>query len=193
MKRCFIGTMAAAVAFLITFVPVIGAAQEAGRGPAEVTVTFDVAFDGRTYRGINGVDPFATDPPDLERGNTFILNGKIFPAGTIPSGDSDFGPDSPGSIGNFYCRGVFLYGLDEIAAGAAPIVNSTQHLQLDNGSGLVTEGLEGAVPLAIRALVGGFGEYAGAGGQLRMEVLGANPTNESNWRFTFTIKKKSIK
>jgi len=188
MKRLFIVTMMATIAFLLPSAPAAGADRQ-----ADVTVTFDVAFDGRTYRGINGVDPFATNPPDIARGDTFILNGKIFPGGTIPAGDSDFGPDSPGSIGKFYCRGTFLYNLDEIAAGAAPIVNTTQYVGLDSGSALVTEGLEGAVPQAVRAVVGGFGDFAGATGELRMDVLGANPTHENNWRFTFTLKKKLLK
>lgn len=179
----------ALVTAVLVLLPVSAPAQQ----KADVTVTFDVAFDGRTYRGIHGVDPFATDPPDISRGDTFILNGKIFPAGTLPEGDSELGPDSPGSVGGFFCRGTFIYGLDEIAGGAAPIVNSTQHLQLDNGSGLVTEGLEGNVPVAVRAVTGGFGDYMGAAGELHMQVLGKNPTGESNWRFTFTLKRKLLK
>jgi hypothetical protein len=188
MKRLLIVTLMATLAFLVPTAPADGADRQ-----SDVTVTFDVAFDGRTYRGIHGVDPFATNPPDISRGDTFILDGKIFPAGTIPAGDSDFGPDTPGGIGKFYCRGTFLYNFEEIAAGAAPIVNSTQHLELTGGSGLVTEGLEGNVPTAVRAVIGGFGDFAGASGQLRMEVLGANPTHENNWRFTFTLKKKLLK
>ena len=39
-----------------------------------MTGTFDVAFDGRTYRGVDGIDPFATNPPDINRGDTFVLN-----------------------------------------------------------------------------------------------------------------------
>lgn len=190
-KRSFLAALVASAAFLVPSVPSATVAAQEERAAGDVTVSFDVAFDGRTYRGVHGVDPFATVPPDIERGDTFVLNGKIFPAGTLTN---DMGPDSPGATGKFFCRGVFLYAFEEFStADVGPIVNSTQTLVLDNGNVLVTDGLEGNVPLAIRAVVGGAGEFSGANGQLKMEVLGPNPSGENNWRFTFTLKKKSLK
>src|SRR5262245_45903197 len=106
-KRSFLAALVASAAILVPGVPSAGAASDAQRAASDVTVTFDIAFDWRTYRGIHGVDPFATNPPDIKRGDTFVLNGTIFPEGTLPAGPSDLGPDSPGGIGQFYCRGVF--------------------------------------------------------------------------------------
>ena len=101
------------------------------------TYTWDVAIDARTWRldtrlspdnDQNPFDPF--DPAKLiqvKRGNTFIVDGNIIPGRTIPPGGdfdnpSHCGPDSPGSIGKWTCRGVFNFDFSEIANGAAPHV-----------------------------------------------------------------------
>lgn len=64
----------------------------------------DVAIDGRTFRGSDGLNPFDPGPSNIMRGNTFIVSGKVYPGGTIPEGQGVFGPDEPGSIGNWTCR-----------------------------------------------------------------------------------------
>src|SRR3989442_8273543 len=61
---------------------------------------FDVACDCRT-----GSPGFFTG----SRGDVFIVNGKIFPAGTLPSGTANNDPTQPvngvNPIGNWMCRG----------------------------------------------------------------------------------------
>src|SRR5260370_7248820 len=52
------------------------------------TFTIDVACDARTYRQ-NNVDPSA---PGSSRGDTFIVQGKIYPGGTLPKGNNVFRP-----------------------------------------------------------------------------------------------------
>src|SRR5260370_27516096 len=64
------------------------------------TFTIDVACDARTYRQ-NNVDPSA---PRSSRGDTFIVQGKIYPGGTIPKGDNSFISENTGSIRTSICR-----------------------------------------------------------------------------------------
>src|SRR5260370_35225852 len=68
------------------------------------TFTIDVACDARTYRQ-NNVDPSA---PGSSRGDTFIVQGKIYPGGTIPKGNNVFSPDNAGSPGTWICPGTWL-------------------------------------------------------------------------------------
>lgn len=168
---------------------------------SEKTMTFDVAIDARAWRLNDGTNPF--DPLDInnllamKRGTTFIVRGKVYPGGTIPAGGtpdnpSAFGPDSPGSIGNWVCRGTLNFDFSEILQGAAPHVATTQIFLLSDGAGLWTDGLEGGVTTT-RAVIGGIGEFSGASGEVVQETLGVNATGLFNLRFTFKIKKKSIK
>ena len=159
-------------------------AQAAG----ERTVVLDVAVDARTNR----LNPGLVGPP--VRGTTFIVSGKVYPGGTIPAGGtpdqpSAFGPDEPGSIGNFICRATFNYDLAEIMAGAAPHLASSQLFFLDDDAGFATEGMEGGTT-TVRAVTGGMGRYATARGEVTQEILGVNPTGLFNSRFTFTLAKK---
>src|SRR6202007_2825743 len=82
------------------------------------------------------------------RGTTFIVYGKIFPAGTIPSGVTSFDPNSPGSIGTWFCRGVFLADFADIfvTQSAALALHTTQlFLFPDDQTMIATEGLEGHI------------------------------------------------
>ena len=168
--------------------------------------TWDVAIDARTWRldttlspdnDQNPFDPF--DPTKLiqvKRGNTFIVDGKIYPGGTIPPGGdfdnpSPFGPDSPGSIGKWTCRGVFNFDFSDIANGAAPHVFTTQTFQFDDNNALWTDGPEGGVT-TVRAVTGGTGKFAEANGQVTQETLGINQAGASrlfNLRVAFKLKK----
>lgn len=155
----------------------------------EQTLTLDVAFDGRT--GIaNLVDPAIKDGA---RGDTFVVNGKVFPGGTIPAGGTfdqpgTFDPDTRGSIGNFVCRGTMLFNAAEIAAGAAPYVVTNQLFQFNTGDVLLTEGLEAGVNTVRRAVTGGVGTYSGARGEAHLTLIGINKTGWENYRFVFTLK-----
>jgi len=121
------------------------------------------------------------------RGDTFIVAGKIYPGGTIPAGEGVFSPDNPGSIGKWICRGVWMIGSDELAAGASPAFDTSQIFLLpDDSKQLFSEGLEGPQP-TLRAVTGGTGSMIGAAGQVRQETLGTNVTGLFNFRFTFRL------
>jgi len=131
-------------------------------------LTLDVACDGRTWRMIR-MDPTAMDELP-KRGDTFIVSGKIYPAGTIESGLS--GPDQVGSIGTWVCRGWF--NVEDITT-ETPHVATVQLYNFDDGNGLVSEGLEGGVRVR-RAITGGMGRWADTRGDMTEEEVGENDT-----------------
>jgi hypothetical protein len=150
------------------------------------TIAFDIAIDGRTFRTGSGVNPFAMPPPVIPRGTTLVLNGKIFPSGTVHSGTQTNDPNGPGNIGDFYCRGTFVNSFADIIMGAQPEVMTTQLYRFSNGDQLVTEGVEGG-GVWIRAVTGGTGAYRGASGDMRYERVGTNSTGDFNIRVVFTL------
>lgn len=149
------------------------------------TFTIDVACDAHTYRQ-NNVDSSAAGS---NRGDTFIVQGKIFSGGTIPQGNNVFSPDNAGSIGSWICRGTWLVNFADLAAGASPAFDTTQiYLLPDESKQIFSEGLEGPQPI-FRAITGGTGAVAGIRGEVRQEVLGTNSTGLFNLRFTFHVKR----
>ena len=144
------GALAGAAALL-------GGSQLAASAGNATTLEIDVACDGRTWRHNHLDGPGGT----VKRGDTFIVNGKVYPAGTISQGLS--GPSQAGGIGTWICRGWFYHGLEEIIEGAVPHVITTQLYLFDNFDGLVTDGAEGG-EFVVRSITGGYGKYSGARG-----------------------------
>ncbi|MBK6313035.1 MAG: hypothetical protein IPF53_01620 [Blastocatellia bacterium] len=158
-----------------------------------ITLSVDVATDASSFR-------FGRETSLLEarRGDTFIVEGRIYPAGTIEPGGSleapgPFDPTSaPGSIGTWVLRGTFNHDFTEILAGASPFVFGTQYFMFDDGRVLVSEGGHGGPP-QLRTIIGGAGDLSGATGEVLEEIIGVNGTGLFNQRFTFQIRKQSIK
>ena len=147
-------------------------------------IVLDVAIDCRTWRFNTGLEEFG-------RGDGFIANGKIFPAGTIPNGAQLNDPDDSGSVGNWFQRGTMAATGAEIAAGARPAFFATWYHFFPDGSGLVVEGAHPEFgPMAV---VGGMGRLSGASGQLLDEIIGTNVTGCPNLRLTFHLKKDAHK
>jgi hypothetical protein len=182
--------VALAVIALAGWPAVLGASDR----DADDTQTFvlDVAIDAHTL-GLNN-DPTAAGTP--KRGTTFIVNGKIYPGGTIPSGVAAFDPDTaPGSIGTWVCRGVFLADFADIFVnGSAALAFDTTQIFLlsTDGNALFTEGFEGNVGVTThRAVTGGTGRYRRVTGTLKQQTIGFNRNGAADGlfdlRFTFTI------
>ena len=158
-----------------------------------ITLSVDVATDASSFR-------FGRETSLLEarRGDTFIVEGRIYPAGTIEPGGSleapgPFDPTSaPGSIGTWVLRGTFNHDFTEILAGASPFVFGTQYFMFDDGRVLVSEGGHGGPP-QLRTIIGGAGDLSGATGEVLEEIIGVNGTGLFNQRFPFQIRKQSIK
>jgi hypothetical protein len=149
------------------------------------TITLDVAMDASSAR--SGRPDWSVTGP--LRGDTIVSNGLVYAGGSIPDGDTTatFSLTGDGRLGELVVRGQYVADAAEIASGAPYSTASTQIFMLDEGSGVVTEGLEGA-GTTVRAVVGGFGRYSGATGQVTQEAIGFNGTGGSNLRFTFTLK-----
>lgn len=188
MKKLSTSLLASALVALALITPSQPGATSVTQADSASTVVLDVAFNGATFV-LNQVTPGA---PAIARGDTFVLNGKVFAGGTIPPG-AGFDPNSSGSVGDFVCRGTSLFNAAEIAAGSAPFVATTQAFLLDDGSALITEGLEAGVSPVTRAVTGGWGQYSGAGGEVILELLGFNATGLENYRCTFKLKKQAPK
>ena len=103
----------------------------------ENILTFDVACDCRTGTG------------GPNRGDPFIISGKIFPAGTLPSGPATNDPTLPvhgvAPIGNWTCRGQNSFPFPPVIAPAyssTPFAFNTQYFLLNDGRALTVEGYD---------------------------------------------------
>ena len=151
---------------------------------------FDVACDCRT-----GDDTFTTGG---NRGDAFLVNGKIFPAGTLPTGTASNDPTQPvngvASIGDWICRGQVAGVFPPTVAPAyalTPPYLYTQYYILKNGT-FFTEGYsvgEGGQS----AVTGGFGGYSGASGDLVAQVIGTNISGCPNIRFKVSFQPGSMR
>jgi len=166
-----------------------GASSQSGSQIAEAvgggkSLTWDVAIDCRTFR-FNGGISFE----QFGRGDGFIANGKIFPAGTLPNGVQANDPNDPGSIGNWIERGTMAATLAEISAGKRPAFFASWFHFLDDGSGLIADGPHpDSGPMAI---VGGMGRFRDASGELSDVIIGSNSTGCPNLRLTIRLKKRA--
>lgn len=160
------------------------ASQTVHAADAFAPITFDVAIDCRTWRFNGGI------PSDeFGRGDTFLADGRLFPAGTLGSGAQSNDPNDSGGIGKWAQRGTMNATMAEIVAGTRPAFYATWFFFLDDGSGLVVDGPHPeSGPMAI---VGGMGRYTGAGGLLVDEIIGSNISGCPNLRVVLTLKKQA--
>ena len=162
------------------------AAQTVQAAGSHKRITLDVAIDCRTWR-FNGGISFE----EFGRGDSFLADGRIFPAGTLGAGAQSNDPNDPGSIGKWTQRGTMAATAAEIAAGTRPAFFATWFLFLDDGSGLVVDGPHPeSGPMAV---VGGMGRFSGASGQLVDQIIGSNISGCPNLRLTITLKKQAPK
>jgi hypothetical protein len=188
MKRTVISLLALGLAgVLLGFTSRVGSPTAAQAAPNR-TLNLDVACDCRTFSFNRGVSL-----AEVVRGDGFIVNGKIFPAGALPEGAASNDPNDPGSMGDWVCRGTQAVSFAEILAGAPqPHAFFTQYHLLGDGSGLVSEGPT-AETGAAAAVVGGLGSLSGASGDLTATIIGTNSTGCPNIRFAFNLKKQAPK
>ena len=153
------------------------------------TIVIDVAEDARTA-SLNSASATDTEP---KRGATAIINGKMYPGGTIAAGNGLDIDTLTGSIGTWLTRHTFNVDLSQILAGAHPALSSTQYYLFsptgvsDGEEALFSEGPEfGAT--THRVVLGGTGRYRGVIGEVQEETLGFNSTGFANKRYTFQIR-----
>ncbi|MFN0166303.1 MAG: hypothetical protein ACKV22_07710 [Bryobacteraceae bacterium] len=155
----------------------------------ENILTFDVACDCRT-----GSPAFFSG----NRGDAWIVSGKIFPAGTLPAGTATNDPTLPvngvAPIGDWTCRGQSAFPFPPAVAaayGATPFAFNTQYFILNDGRALTVEGY--AIPTGERlSVTGGIGGFSGAGGDVVEGPFGTNATECPNFRAKFRIRPGSV-
>lgn len=148
------------------------------------TFTLDVACDGTTL-SLNSADP---EFP-FARSDIAVVNGNIYPEGSLPSGVTDFDPSAPGEIGTWRC--LFASLAEPPLIGAVTyyfaLTGDDSEESLILVQGLNSHQFPGSVP-RLHAIVGGTGEYAGATGEVLEEVIGTNVSGCFNLRFDFRIR-----
>ena len=158
----------------------------------EKTLILEVAQDSRTIAR-NRVDPNAVA---TARGDVALINGNIYPEDTIPPGfNGTFDPDAVPGIGTWRCLIAIL--AEPPLIGAVTYYFSLAHEDDSGESMLIVQGLnshlgQDSVP-RILAIVGGTGEFGGATGEVREEVIGTNMTGAFNLRYEFRLKKQAPK
>jgi len=175
----FVLTLAGLAGLGIASMPAVVTADEDARG-----LSFDVACDCRT-----GSPGFFAG----ERGDPFIVNGKIFPVGTLPSGPASNDPTEPvngvSSIGDWSCRGQVAGKFLPIIApaySATPFVWNTQYFLLKGGA-LTVEGY--AMPTGeLLSVTGGIQSFSGASGFVAEAPFGTNATGCPNFRAKFRLR-----
>lgn len=157
------------------------------RAANENTLTFDVACDCRT--GVAGAN----------RGDPFMIQGKIFPAGTLPSGTAANDPTLPvngvAPIGNWICRGQNSFPFPPAIAPAyssTPFAFNTQYFILNDGRAITVEGYD--IPEGgNNSVTGGIGGFSGAAGDSQNRPYGTNATGCPNFRAKFSFQAGSVR
>jgi hypothetical protein len=156
--------------------------EAASAGAEESTLVLDCALLGDTLRMV--IAP-GSHPPSDHAGTVFVVEGLLYPAGTI--GGDGFDPAAAPPIGTWFCRGWFI----DSATRPQPGVLTTQEYLLGEitpkrlfpPDQLTSHGLEQtALPTfdptqpGIRSVIGGTGRYAGASGEVIQRFVGHNTT-----------------
>jgi hypothetical protein len=149
------------------------------------TISFDVACDCRTGATLDGG----------VRAAPFMIQGKIFPAGTLPSGTASNDPTLPvhgiASIGDWICRGQVQGTYPPAIAPAyssTPFALNTQYFILHDGRALTAEGYD--LPSGgLLSVTGGVGGFSGASGDIQGSDLGTNATGCPNFRAKVRIQR----
>lgn len=152
----------------------------------EKTFTIDVALDSATLV-VNHVDP--TQPQTAQfRGDTLVIDGTVYPSGTLPSGIAGNDPNAPGGIGKIRCRALVLVPLTDLTTPAATFVSELYSLPDDNQTILVDGPGANLYATVQRAVLGGTRLFDGVSGQLSETNLGLNKSGACNLRVTFKLR-----
>lgn len=181
MRRSKLALAGLALALISTFP--MGAQYSMNQETIEFMV--DVSEDMDRY-----VEHNVAPGEEPVRGSYFVTQGNIFPAGTIPGAGEQFDPNSPGSQGTWFCKGVFLVRGSVMDKEPMAVLSDQFFLMPDDKRSIATVGTEGN-GVAMRTVVGGTGPYAGYVGEQRQQFLGFNKTGGVNLRVTITLRKST--
>ena len=160
------------------------------------TFTVDVAESTVNYKQ-NDVEP--SEGQDVfSAGDTVILQGTIYPAGTLPRGKANNDPNAPGGIGKYRVRGAFTADFAnfekavEGLPGASPEVGFVTEIYSfhEDGTSILTDGIWPNPNFSARRVVlGGTGQFRDIVGEIKEENIGENSTGFCNLRVTFLVKR----
>jgi hypothetical protein len=156
-----------------------------------VAFVVDVAVDHSTFAIVPSMGlVLQPESPGPNRGTPFIVDGKVFPGGTLDKGASIGDPNQQGSIGTWICKGIFTSDLGTDDVG----FDTTQMFRFNGDVDAIwTEGLEAGLGkigvITHRTILGGTGRFRGAAGEVVQEALGTNVGGTPNIRLTFKILK----
>ncbi len=172
-------------------------------------LNIDVSCDANTIRfegpqGPNPDNPEGDPGPHPYYGASFVVQGVIYPEGTLSDTGSglfaDGTPEFPDSVlGRWICRGWFIGDGGEDARGgiftpSGPFVATTQIYNLDEENPgdrlLISDGVE-LIDLNVpfkRPVTGGSGIYRRARGEVTQTAIGANATGLFNFTFSFRLR-----
>lgn len=145
----------------------------------------------------NDIDP-AEGQDVFSPGDTFIQDGSIYPEGTIPTGKTDFDPNTPGAIGKYRVRGTFTTDLANFKRAAAHGTSAAPDLAFateifslgDHRTIILTDGTwPNAYFSAHRVVLGGTGRFRDVVGEVHEENIGENKHGFCNLRVTFKLRK----
>jgi hypothetical protein len=151
----------------------------------KTTLTLDVAGDCRTFNYMRGLSL-----DQIVRADRFMMNGVIYPAGTLPSGSQSNDPNAQRAIGTWVARGASTDSLAQhIANPTQPAIYWTQYLSVSGGM-IIIEGWHAPNGANDNAVVGGTRAFRGASGDVKIETLGTNSTGCPNtrYRIAFTTR-----
>jgi hypothetical protein len=160
---------------------------------ADGVLRFDVAEDGTHFV----FDPDLTDGDGLPGyGTSFVTHGYLYPAGTlseINGVNADGSPEFPDQVlGEWVCRGWFVGEGMRTTTGAIVVTSQLYTFGDTPGEAMLSsDGYELAdvgVEVA-RAITGGTGSFAGAGGEARQILLGLNATEGVNLRYELELER----
>lgn len=179
--------LAAGVAAVAPGLTSLAAQQVAATAANHHVLVLEVAADCRTF--VNGAN----------RADVSYGSGKIFPAGTLPSGTAANEPTQPvkgiAPIGDWTTRGQIAFPFPPVVAqyyNSTPTFFANQYYLLGDGrTALTVDGyayFQGPTPVrALFSITGGIGEFKGAAGDLQGTTLGTNATGCPNFRATFNL------
>jgi hypothetical protein len=134
------------------------------------------------------------------RGDAWMIAGKIFPAGTLPTGAATNDPTLPVQgvepIGEWICRGQSALPFPpalEAAYAASPVAFNTQYFVWNDSRALTLEGyaLPGFTGERL-SVTGGIRAFSGAAGDVEQTPIGTNGTGCPNLRVTFRFEPGSV-
>lgn len=126
-------------------------------------------------------------------GDQFIVQGYIYPAGTLTGGNgvlADGSPEFPEAVlGIWLCDGWFLTARDETLTPAGARTVQTFEFDLINlgNNMIVSYGFEqlALAALSTRPVIGATGLYNGRAGVQNQSILALNPTGGPNYSNVF--------